>query len=138
VRNAARIAAGGWYSYGIDSQGRVYAWGNNSGGQLGLAGPYDSYVPKRVIDPQDPGATRGARAMTEYLNDRIGQGHYFITSSFQEAQGIDAGAAGAGCVALVVLTLGPLDCPQAVRLRATARAGKRRRWGMAFPLELWT
>ena len=26
--------------------------------------------------------------MTEYLNDRIGQGHYFITSSFQEAQGI--------------------------------------------------
>jgi hypothetical protein len=92
----ARIAAGGWVAFSVDSEGQGYSWGDSVGGQLGVPGLRDSYIPKRVVDPLDPGITRGARAMTEYLNDRIGQGHYFITSSFQEAQGIDAGAAGAG------------------------------------------
>ena len=96
LRIAAKIAAGGWHAFTLDSQGRVVAWGNNSGGQLGIPGPHDSYVPRKVIDPLDPGITRNARAMTEFLNNRIGEGHYFVTPSYPEAQAIDAGAAGAG------------------------------------------
>mmetsp|Transcript_50132 Transcript_50132/g.75530 ORF Transcript_50132/g.75530 Transcript_50132/m.75530 type:complete len:87 (-) Transcript_50132:1031-1291(-) len=51
--NVAKIELGGDHSCGIDNNGRVWCWGENSSGQLGLGGTtYDS-VPTQLSSIYD-------------------------------------------------------------------------------------
>ncbi|MCL2444671.1 IPT/TIG domain-containing protein [Candidatus Saccharibacteria bacterium] len=47
-RNIVQIAAGGNHSFALDSEGRIFAWGINWGGQLGNGVNFDSNVPVEV------------------------------------------------------------------------------------------
>ncbi|MEN9560244.1 MAG: hypothetical protein RLZZ502_1455, partial [Pseudomonadota bacterium] len=98
-----KMAAGNGHMLLLGDNGSVLAAGGNSHGQLAILGPQDNNTPKTIIDLQFPGNNRGAYPVTEFYNEQIrnsagqtGQGHYFITNSFLEANGIDAGTAGAG------------------------------------------
>lgn len=42
------VAAGGWHSMALDSEGRVYTWGQNIFGELGIGTTVSSAVPVRV------------------------------------------------------------------------------------------
>lgn len=42
------IAAGGYHSLALDSEGRVWAWGDNGDGQLGIGDQGDQYIPQQV------------------------------------------------------------------------------------------
>jgi alpha-tubulin suppressor-like RCC1 family protein len=45
------IAAGNFHSLALDTQGRLYSWGNNGSGQLGLGNFTNSSVPRLVAFP---------------------------------------------------------------------------------------
>ena len=58
-----QVSAGGEHSLALGSDGYVYAWGNNSYGQLGNNSTSYSYVPVRVRDPANPTDTsKGLKA----------------------------------------------------------------------------
>ena len=91
------IAAGDGFAVALRNDGRVVGWGDNSASQLAI--PRSASVistPSRVADPMLPVDTANAGIVTEYFNDKIGAGHYFITASAQEANSIDAGGSGPG------------------------------------------
>ncbi len=55
ISNAVSIAAGGYHSLAVTSDGAVYAWGYNSNGELGNGGhDYNAHnLPAQVISPTD-------------------------------------------------------------------------------------
>ncbi|MGH9306998.1 MAG: hypothetical protein ACRD0I_08990, partial [Acidimicrobiales bacterium] len=48
LSNIVAIAGGGLHALALDGSGSVFAWGDNSDGQLGNGSLTDSHVPVRV------------------------------------------------------------------------------------------
>ena len=101
LRGAAAVAAGGDTAFALLADGRVFAWGDNAGQQLGLARSTQNPTPMPVRDPL--AAYAGADLVAEYFNATIrngagtpGIGHYFITAAAAEMASIDAGGSGPG------------------------------------------
>ena len=60
---ATQVSAGFYHSLALGKDGYVYAWGNNSNGQLGNNSSSNSSVPVRVRDPDSPtDAGKGLKA----------------------------------------------------------------------------
>ena len=58
-----QVSAGGDHSLALGSDGNIYAWGCNTGSDLGNNKPGDSYIPVRVRDPVSPtNASKGLKA----------------------------------------------------------------------------
>ena len=101
LRGVADVAAGGDTALALLTDGRVFAWGDNSAQQLGIARSTRSLTPILVRDPLADYA--GADRVAEYFNPTIrngagtaGVGHYFITAAAAEMASIDAGGSGPG------------------------------------------
>jgi alpha-tubulin suppressor-like RCC1 family protein len=93
--NIERLAARGDHTFALSNTGRVFGWGGNASGQLGISGSQDSTVPKQVLDPLLPTFTQGAYPVVEYANKAIEGGRYFITNQMEETKALDGlGVAG--------------------------------------------
>ncbi len=88
--------ASAFHLFLVDLEGRLWAYGSNDVGQLGLGyAPLNSTsTPQRLYDPRP--AALNSVAVIEFANPTLGAGHYFITSDAIEAAAIDNGAAGPG------------------------------------------
>ncbi len=57
------IAAGGYHSLALDSTGRVWAWGDNYDGQLGIGDEDDQFIPQ-LVQTEDGEALEGITAIS--------------------------------------------------------------------------
>jgi hypothetical protein len=61
---AASIETGGWHSLAVTGDGRLYAWGWNGVGQLGLGSTSNQYSPVEVPGLTAVAAAAGGQAYT--------------------------------------------------------------------------
>jgi alpha-tubulin suppressor-like RCC1 family protein len=69
------IAAGGWHTVALKSNGTVYAWGLNDFGRLGNGTTTNSSIPVQVLDPQPDDPPEEPSVLTDVVSIGAGEHH---------------------------------------------------------------
>jgi DNA-binding beta-propeller fold protein YncE len=96
VFSVVQISGGIEHNLAVSDSGAVLAWGSNVWGQLALGGVPSTGSPSPTKVPDIAVDSLGSSWVAEFVNPKIGAGHYFITADPTEALAIDNGAAGPG------------------------------------------